>query len=686
MPLLRNGKSALRASEFLRRQRRSDLQEHFLFWCPGEKAPRASKEIAGKLVAVYADPDSVKRGFDKLPASQRNFLRALVTEPGYTAPLSRIMKNAAGSKIPQYEMESVMKTLAAKGFIASGRTKAGPGGGAEFHAIVAEIGDILEKLCAADLVTHVVTSLEQFLKPFSRAKYELFIRRFLGAKAPRGARARPEVVARLAEPPSVQKRLKNISEREVRSFVRMSLNEYGGIMPLPSAVKREFSEEPEIRRKWKHLLEDNLLGTIGLLDLKEYGVDFEEEVLVVFSEIVSANLNTNKVKDEELETVAAMDLDFLRDLTAFLRHVKTRKVKLGGSGAFYREDAKIVLEHSCVSDSIDYSDDEVMNYIDATARGLSLIDHGHSVQLTQAGRMWEKLDLIDRMRALVELAREWRNEGGSDFHMRHLRPIVLEHLASLKPECWFRVKSIIKLTLNTYFMRLPEMNVAEQYGNYKFRRLRPGVKLRNRAHELQEDLFWWLKNRVFPLGIIELAYCEDEVVALRVSQMGERVFQRNGRHPKPARSLIVNPDFEVMLMPEGNYFDLMADLHEFAIKEKKDQITHFRITEHSIKEAVFHRFPAEEILQILEKHSKTPLPQNVEYSILDWGKSLAVVTMNEVALLEAESEEAFRKIKNVPAIKKLILREITDRVAVIRRVPDKKRLAKELKPLGVYLR
>jgi len=683
---LKKVKSGLKASDFLRRQRRSDLQEHFLFWYPGEKAPRASKDIASRLVEAYADPACVQTRFDKLPASQRNFLRALVTEPGYVAPLSKVLKNAVGKKIPQYEIEGILKALATNGFIASIRYAPKSQGGVKFFSLVAEVGEILRKVCETEAVSYVVISLEDFLKGFSRGKYELFMKRFLGPNFPRGVRGRSEAVKKLSAPAAVRKRLKNVADRELRTLARRAIREHGGIMRLSRRVRQLLYDDPARRSAWKRALEDNLIGSIGILDLKECGIEIEEEVFAVFAEVVAEAELSEQVPEDEIETVVGMDLDFFRDLTAFLRHLKTRKVRLCGSGTFYREDAKIVLEHSVFSDSIDYSDDEIMNYLDATARGLKLIEHEHFVKLTRKGRIWEHMELIDKARALVELARDWLNEGGADFHMCHLRPIAMEHLAGLKPGRWYRIRTLVTLAINTYITRLEELGVAEMYGNYKFARSKPGLKLRNRMHEFQEDLFWWLRNRVFPLGVIEFANCDDEITAFRVSPLGAQVFASQTREPKAAKTIIVNPDFEILLFPEGNYFKLMADLHEFAIKEKKDQITHFRITEHSIKEAVFHRFEVEEILKILEKHSKTPLPQGVEFCVLDWGNSLSVATMSEVVLLEAESVEAFRRVKNIPAVEKLIVREISDRAAVIKRLPDKRRLAKELKPMGVYLR
>ena len=120
--------------------------------------------------------------------------------------------------------------------------------------------------------------------------------------------------------------------------------------------------------------------------------------------------------------------------------------------------------------------------------------------------------------------------------------------------------------------------------------------------------------------------------------------------------------------------------------QKQDFITHFRVSEKSVKRAVFNGLEPGSIIRLLKKHTRTPLPQNVEFSIQDWENSVANMSLSRAVLLEAEDKVTMRKVKALAPIKKLMDRQISPTVIVLKKEPSRKSLVKQLRELGIHLK
>ena len=76
-------------------------------------------------------------------------------------------------------------------------------------------------------------------------------------------------------------------------------------------------------------------------------------------------------------------------------------------------------------------------------------------------------------------------------------------------------------------------------------------------------------------------------------------------------SLIVTPDFEIVLFPTGDDAELVHELDRFAVRERQGETLHFRLNEKSVQRALSEGMYLSRILATLRGQSRTPVPQNV---------------------------------------------------------------------------
>ena len=107
------------------------------------------------------------------------------------------------------------------------------------------------------------------------------------------------------------------------------------------------------------------------------------------------------------------------------------------------------------------------------------------------------------------------------------------------------------------------------------------------------------------------------------------------QEPSPGR-LVVQPNFElVALAPVSE--SLLVNLDRFAERIQLEHIAQYRLTKASVTRAIQMGLHADSIQQILEQAAGGPLPQNVQYSLVEWERQARRVELwRDVALLEVD--------------------------------------------------
>ncbi len=188
---------------------------------------------------------------------------------------------------------------------------------------------------------------------------------------------------------------------------------------------------------------------------------------------------------------------------------------------------------------------------------------------------------------------------------------------------------------------------------------------------------------LFWLGILKLGVDKDgRPVVLGISKLGESFLQGDKEAGVFAVSteFFVQPNFE-LLVPREFDFKLRFQLEQFADVCKIDQMMIYRVHKESIYRALDNGMKKEAIISFLQEHSKTGLPQNVEYSIDEWARSYGKVFFQDVFLLRTTEQNIASEIKASPRLKGFIKGEVCPTALIVER-GSYPQLLKKLKKMG----
>ena len=136
------------------------------------------------------------------------------------------------------------------------------------------------------------------------------------------------------------------------------------------------------------------------------------------------------------------------------------------------------------------------------------------------------------------------------------------------------------------------------------------------------NLLVWIKKRLFPLGLVDLGMHGGRVSALRLSRLGADLLDA-----EPATkvggtrcSIIVQPDFEILVFPGDDEHDVLHLFDRFANRTKSDHVHQFTVDRASVLAGVEDGLTGSQIVQELTDRARAPIPQNVLYSLEDWAR------------------------------------------------------------------
>jgi hypothetical protein len=181
------------------------------------------------------------------------------------------------------------------------------------------------------------------------------------------------------------------------------------------------------------------------------------------------------------------------------------------------------------------------------------------------------------------------------------------------------------------------------------------------------NLVRWVRQRLYLLGLVDLGYDSAErPVAMRLTRSGARLLGVVDGSPATTPSigsLVVTPDFEAVLFPTGDDAELVHELDRFCVREKVGETMRFRILERTVLRALSEGMFLSRILTVLRGQSRTPVPQNVLYSIRDWANRAGLMTLSPKGVLTCEDSETMRRFQLDPGAR-LHVREVLDETSV----------------------
>jgi hypothetical protein len=208
------------------------------------------------------------------------------------------------------------------------------------------------------------------------------------------------------------------------------------------------------------------------------------------------------------------------------------------------------------------------------------------------------------------------------------RQVIVERLLHEQPGVWHELSTFIARTK----LYAPYLLFPRQYGSRADRysmgsnpygwdfRLRRGWLMHREGWHMVEGGF--IRSVVLGplhwLGLVELdsenhpeAFRFGPRISLITSDVAPVV-----EEPPPGR-LIVQPNFEVVALAPVSE-SLLVNLDRFADCIRLERIAQYRLTRASVTRAIQMGLHADTIAQILEQAAGAEIPQNVQYSLLEW--------------------------------------------------------------------
>ncbi len=149
---------------------------------------------------------------------------------------------------------------------------------------------------------------------------------------------------------------------------------------------------------------------------------------------------------------------------------------------------------------------------------------------------------------------------------------------------------------------------------------------------VEEALHW--------LGVVDLGYENDKLVAFRVTENGQRLL--TGAVPRiddPPANVVVQPNFQVFAF-EPVREAVLYFLDRVAERRRVDQALEYELTRESLRVGLQQGLTVVEILTTLEHLSRVDLPQNVRRTLEEWGASHERVTIRRGTALVQTVDEA----------------------------------------------
>jgi hypothetical protein len=149
---------------------------------------------------------------------------------------------------------------------------------------------------------------------------------------------------------------------------------------------------------------------------------------------------------------------------------------------------------------------------------------------------------------------------------------------------------------------------------------------------LREPLSW--------LGVLDIGLHRGRIDAFRITGIGRWLLSRGKRLEIASDVTNVEATFEIPASLDQTDPLAFYELWRMAEVISSNRVTRFRITEASVLRNRVMGRSTEEMVLLLERISRSPLPQNVVYSIREWGERFGTITIRRGKRMRFASPDA----------------------------------------------
>lgn len=418
---------------------------------------------------------------------------------------------------------------------------------------------------------------------------------------------------------AIEQRLGKLPSHVGRA-VDLALQRHGGLVSF-AELQREQDDpggvDADLLRK---CLEECMLGTVAALPLARCGIQPVDDAVVVFHEVALHAIRRHGERNLPMVSESlSCGVDLVTNVGRFLRELQSSKVLFTAEGDLFKASQKRIAGLLLPIPGDVLSADAQLELLYRFCLHRRLIDRRgeRALRPTPAGLAFDRAPLQEQVKLLLLHFVEDRSLPGEPFHQTRLRRLLLRLLRRAEPLLWQDVSILPFLTRNAY---LAQLDTAQTEEFFAARFQGGGYTPTEGLQQLCWNLLTWVKKRLYPLGLVDIGRHGGRPVALRLSKLGAELLEaETAAKVVPVRStIIVNPDFEIVLFPGDDEHDAVHAFDRFSRRIKSDQVHIFRLERAAVRQGLDDGLSLAEILQELNDRARVPIPQNVLYSLEDW--------------------------------------------------------------------
>lgn len=640
-------------------------------WVGGEPPPRRA-EIVMALRGRMREAGAVSARIAELSAPQLAVLRLLLADAGRALGFESLRRAAEAAGHSSSSLRTALADLVARGLAAEipAARRAGANAGLSWGA-PEETAAAAGQQAPAGRGPGAALTLNGWLEHRMRQR---------GGAGAAGEQAR-RMYLLLAGETALRARLDGLAPA-LREFVHEAVTRHGGLLPM-DALER--TGTPLGADALRQALEAASLGTLCDLDLEAYGLRQRGDVLVLFHETVLAHmLRLAEEQPPQPQHVASIGTDFVSNFARFASFVEGDTVRFTVRGTIFKSTGKRIAESLLPNPGREFRRLEILELEYRFALECGMIDRTgeRSFRLTPHGNAFLRRPLLDKQRLMLDWLIEERKLPGDLAHQFPLRRTVLRWLKRLEPGRWYDAMFLPFVARNHYLATLPDLGAhARDASSFP-------VRASADLQSLVWNLFLWIRKYLYLLGIVDMGYdASGRATALRLTPLGAELLEMiPSRALRAEGHLVVNPDFEVVLFPDQHSHALIYELDRFCEREQKDTLYRYRITPGALHRALAQGMTLDEILAVLSARARTPVPQNVAYSLESWARKSGLLTVHPDGRLHCELGEILDRLAGHPQVRRAGAERTAPDVLTLRRPLERDDLAEIALDLGVGVR
>lgn len=639
----------IRAKDALAEFPKADLKELFRFWSGGEvrSVPTAMDTLKKRVLGWMEDPEVLGSRIETLGRRLTSILEVHLQSPRYQCTVTDLINAKELAYLSDYDLKASLMALERHALLVGGKNPEVARYGVEVTAVPHDVAENILRVRRArergifDAFT-LRGHLDKMYEDPARA-----------ARTP-ASRVR-EMYKMYSNETAAVARIERLPEG-LRHLVEKTVLEFGGILPR-GLFDRMDTELPHWNgRRWGKILEESLIGTVARLELSPHGIAHNDATLIVFNEVALAWLRHVAVPGDPdaPHDEAGLGVDLVSNISRFVGFILEHDVRFTVRGEIFKTTEKRIIKELIPNPGRELSREEVLEFIYAFCREAQLIKSTgeRTFALTGIGREWGNLTLIEKLERLRDFACEEKGLGGEYFHQSRMRRIFMRMLKRIEPDVWYDLMYVPFLARNTHLSSLDDREVEEyfseksQTGQYA-----PREDLQRMAWNLVS----WVRKRLYLFGIVDLGYDKSgHPVAMKLTRIGAQLLGMEGTGDSASPgvgTLVVTPDFEVVLFPTGNDASLVHDLDRFCNREKVGHLFQFKLTDKNVHRALSQGMRLSRMLAILNQNSRTPVPQNVLYSMRGWAARAGLLFLSDKLTVRSENQDALAAFAADPGVR-----------------------------------